>query len=66
VDSRLADATWRKSTRSDGGQNCVEVAVATGLVGVRDTKDRNGPTLAFGPGAWQTFLQGLGQARFLP
>ncbi|HEX7659039.1 MAG TPA: DUF397 domain-containing protein [Pseudonocardiaceae bacterium] len=49
--------TWRKSSYSaDNGGNCVEV----GLPGpeaflVRDTKNRAGGTLAFGPEAWQRF-----------
>ncbi len=37
---------WRKSRRSGGGDNCVEVAFASdGSVGVRDSKDRTGPVL---------------------
>ncbi len=33
-------AGWRKSTRSGGGDNCVEVATATdGHIGVRDSKN---------------------------
>jgi hypothetical protein len=47
--------TWRTSSYSgsNGGQ-CVEVATA-GLVLVRDTKDRTGAVLAFGPNAWREF-----------
>ncbi|MFD2767773.1 DUF397 domain-containing protein [Micromonospora eburnea] len=49
---------WRTSTRSaDGGGNCVEVADnLPGRVLVRDSKDRQGPVLAFGPAAWRAFL----------
>ncbi|GIG89869.1 hypothetical protein Pen02_48050 [Plantactinospora endophytica] len=49
---------WRKSTRSNtNGGNCVEVAAnLPGRVLVRDTKDRDGGTLAFGPAAWQAFV----------
>lgn len=44
---------WRKSGRSDGGSNCVEVAVATdSTVGVRDSKNRTGGVLEFTPGSW--------------
>ncbi|WP_372441618.1 DUF397 domain-containing protein [Plantactinospora mayteni] len=49
---------WRKSTRSNtNGGACVEVAAnLPGRVLVRDTKDRDGGTLAFGPAAWQAFV----------
>lgn len=42
--------------RRNGG-DCVEVADnLPGVVGVRDSKDPHGPTLAFGPAAWQAFV----------
>ncbi|MDW5322818.1 DUF397 domain-containing protein [Plantactinospora sp. KLBMP9567] len=49
---------FRKSTRSgNGGNTCVEVADnLPGRVLVRDTKDRDGGTLSFGPAAWQAFV----------
>ncbi|MEV0052813.1 DUF397 domain-containing protein [Saccharopolyspora shandongensis] len=46
---------WRKSSRSNETHNCVEVGFAPGLVGVRDTKDRDGGTLAFSWSAWRDF-----------
>ncbi|WP_326553049.1 DUF397 domain-containing protein [Micromonospora sp. NBC_01813] len=52
----LTKPRWRKSTKSDTGA-CVEVADnIIGHVLVRDTKDRDGGTLAFGPAAWQSFV----------
>ncbi|GAB3942683.1 DUF397 domain-containing protein [Micromonospora vulcania] len=49
--------TWRKSTRSNGSGDCVEVADdLSGLVGLRDSKDPAGPVLTFGPAAWSTFV----------
>ncbi|MFD0967625.1 DUF397 domain-containing protein [Plantactinospora endophytica] len=55
----LYRADWRKSSRSGGG-NCVEVAGnLAGVVGVRDSKDVAGPVLAFGPGAWASFVAGV-------
>ena len=48
--------SWRKSTRSSGGGNCVEVANGGALVGVRDTKDRAGGTLVVSSGAWREFV----------
>jgi hypothetical protein len=54
----LTGAEWRKSTKSSGnGGNCVEVADnLPGRVLVRDTKDRDGGMLVFGPAAWQSFV----------
>lgn len=47
--------TWRKSSYSgsNGGQ-CVEVATP-GRVLIRDTEDRVGAVLKFGPDAWREF-----------
>jgi hypothetical protein len=54
----LTGANWRKSTRSsNNGGDCVEVADnLPGRVLVRDTKDRDGGTLTFGPSAWRAFV----------
>ena len=47
---------WRKATYSSGnGGNCIEVATAGRTVAVRDSKDPDGPRLAFGTRAWQAF-----------
>lgn len=53
--------TWRRSTRSGGGNNdnCVEVATTPDLVLVRDSKDPHGPTLTLPQAEWQTFLDEL-------
>jgi hypothetical protein len=51
--------TWRKSTYSNGGENCVETASDAGTVLVRDTTNRDEGTLAFGPGAWVAFLTSI-------
>ncbi|MFH8385156.1 DUF397 domain-containing protein [Kitasatospora sp. NPDC018058] len=51
------ELVWFKSSYSinEGGQ-CVEVAETPGLVHVRDSKDKNGPQLAFDPAAWEAFV----------
>ncbi|MEU8373436.1 DUF397 domain-containing protein [Micromonospora sp. NPDC048894] len=54
----MTGAQWHKSTRSgSNGGSCVEVADnLTGVVLVRDTKDRDGGTLTFAPDSWQAFV----------
>jgi len=53
---RLGRAWWRRSSYSgtDGG-NCTEVAAVPGAVLVRDSKNPDGPRLAFGRRAWGAF-----------
>lgn len=49
---------WRKSSYSGGSDNsCVEVAFDAAQVGVRDSKNVTGPTLAFSPTAWRAFAR---------
>ncbi|WP_326563476.1 DUF397 domain-containing protein [Micromonospora peucetia] len=56
----LTGAIWRKSTRSNNGGDCVEVADnLSGVVGLRDSKDPTGPTLAFEPSDWATFVSAV-------
>ncbi|MGW0518558.1 DUF397 domain-containing protein [Crossiella sp. NPDC003009] len=54
--ARWARARWRRSSRSGTGADCVEVAWADGLTGVRDSKQPDGPVLEFAPAAWLAFL----------
>ncbi|GIL28479.1 hypothetical protein NUM_37330 [Actinocatenispora comari] len=46
---------WFKSSRSSSNASCVEVRFA-GAVGVRDSKDRSGPTLDVDAAAWRAFV----------
>ncbi|MFE2075163.1 DUF397 domain-containing protein [Streptomyces misionensis] len=49
---------WVTSSYSANGGQCVEVATnVPGTVPVRDTKDREAGTLAFGPDAWKAFTK---------
>ena len=57
---------WRKATySSSNGGNCIEVATADRTVAVRDSKDPDGPRLAFGVRAWQAFAAKLKGERSL-
>lgn len=59
--SRRVGNAWRKSSYSTTNSSCVEVAVTAEVVGVRDTKDREGGALAFDPRRWSDFLAMLGR-----
>ncbi len=62
----LSGAEWRKSSRSSSsGGNCVEVAGnLRGVIAIRDSKDPDGPKLAFTPAEWDTFSAGVRAGHF--
>jgi Domain of unknown function (DUF397) len=48
--------SWRKSSYSNTGANCVEIAKPrSGKVAVRDSTNPDGGTLSFSPDEWQAF-----------
>ncbi|MFF4922768.1 DUF397 domain-containing protein [Kitasatospora sp. NPDC001261] len=52
--------TWRRSTYSNGQGNCIEIADGlASTIPVRDSKDPNGPALAFTTEAWRAFVSGV-------
>ncbi|MFJ6213338.1 DUF397 domain-containing protein [Streptomyces sp. NPDC092296] len=62
----LAGAVWRRSKRSNGQAECVEVAfLDDGRVALRDSKDQGkGPALVFAPGEWRAFEGGMPDGAF--
>ncbi|TDC32141.1 DUF397 domain-containing protein [Micromonospora sp. 15K316] len=61
---QLADAPWRKSTRSQTS-NCVEVApVGAAAIALRDSKDPQGPVLLFNRAGWLGFIAGAKEGQF--
>jgi hypothetical protein len=60
----LSRARWKKSSRSSGNGQCVEMADLDGTVAVRDSKDPTGPVLIFTPAEWTAFLSGAKDGEF--
>jgi hypothetical protein len=52
-------SVWRKSSYSENGSDCVEVAFTTDRVAARDSKEPDGPMLMFGHAQWSAFLARL-------
>jgi hypothetical protein len=56
MESTDLESTWRKSSYSgNGGGSCVETASDSGVILVRDTKDRTIPALTFSADVWAGF-----------
>ena len=54
----VTGAVWRKSSYSgSNGGTCVEVGTAGLAVAVRDSKDPDGPLLAFAADTWKAFAE---------
>ncbi|MFI0407318.1 DUF397 domain-containing protein [Actinomadura sp. 3N508] len=54
------DVTWRKSSRSsEYGDNCIELAGLPEGVGVRDSKDPDGPKLLLGRNEFAALMAAL-------
>lgn len=59
-----AGITWRTSSYTNGGGNCVEVADLPDSVLVRDTKDRTRPPVHCSAPAWRAFVQAVRAGEF--
>ena len=62
-DDTMLQATWRRSTYC-GESSCVEVAVAGGSIGVRDSKTSDSPVLSFTREEWTAFVLGVKSGEF--
>ncbi|MEE1785209.1 DUF397 domain-containing protein [Streptomyces sp. SP17BM10] len=60
----LRKVTWCKSSYSTQGGNCIEVGSLSNLVPVRDSKDPEGPALAFPVEAWSAFVAAVRSGEF--
>ncbi|MFF1646355.1 DUF397 domain-containing protein [Streptomyces sp. NPDC051658] len=59
---------WFKSSYSNNGGACVEVAAnlvgSLGVIPVRDSKSQSGPVLSTSPAAFATFVAGVKAGEF--
>jgi hypothetical protein len=63
--SEFSSLDWIKSSLSMANGDCVEVAsLPDGQIGVRDSKDSDGPVLRFTPSEWTAFLGGVRNGEF--
>ncbi|MFJ4667714.1 DUF397 domain-containing protein [Kitasatospora purpeofusca] len=61
----MTPVSWRKSSYSGNGGNCVEIAPDfPGLAPVRDSKDPEGPALVFPADAWRAFVAAVQAGEF--
>jgi len=57
--------SWVKSSLSFSNGNCVEVAGLPGrTIGLRNSRDPEGPVLRFTPDEWHAFLGGARNGEF--
>ncbi|RAJ40495.1 uncharacterized protein DUF397 [Kitasatospora sp. SolWspMP-SS2h] len=66
TDVDLSELRWVKSTYSNNGGDCVEVAPAglPGRLPVRDSKDPQGPVLVFPEAAFTAFVAAVKSGAF--
>ncbi|WP_367134436.1 DUF397 domain-containing protein [Saccharothrix sp. HUAS TT1] len=55
----LSDIVWRKSSRSSGNNECVELAVAETSTSFRDSKAPVAGALAFRDAGYRRFLSAI-------
>jgi hypothetical protein len=57
---------WRKTRRSANNGACVELAPAAGQILIRDSKDQNGPVIAYSQFSWRLFVASAKTGHFDP
>lgn len=61
----LSEITWQKSSFSDAGGNCVEVAaLSDGRIALRDSKNPAGGVLLFTPAEMDAWIKGCKAGEF--
>ncbi len=62
--SEVEEAGFTKSSYSLEPHICVEVALESTNIWVRDSKHRSGPVLSFAPEEWSAFVKGVKNGEF--
>ena len=62
----MGNLEWRKARRSANNGACVELAPAAGQVLIRDSKDQNGPVIAYSQYTWLLFVAAAKTGHFDP
>jgi len=62
LDGNEPKIQWRRSSRC-ANQACIEIALTTTIVSVRDSDDPAGTRLDFPAPAWRAFLDGIRDGR---
>jgi hypothetical protein len=52
----MGNLDWRKARRSANNGACVELAPAAGQILIRDSKDQDGPIIAYSEYSWRQFV----------
>jgi Domain of unknown function (DUF397) len=62
----MGNLEWRKARRSANNGACVELAPTTGQIVIRDSKDQNGPVIAYSHYSWRLFVASAKTGHFDP
>ncbi|MFF7641879.1 DUF397 domain-containing protein [Streptomyces canus] len=52
----MTDPTWQKSTYSEEGSACFEIATTSTATHIRDSKTPTGPHITLRPTTWADFV----------
>ncbi|HVF14304.1 MAG TPA: DUF397 domain-containing protein [Acidimicrobiales bacterium] len=64
MSNQFSEEDFRVSSFTASGTSCVAVAMGDGLIGVRDSKNPDGPVLLFNDKEWRAFLNGVKAGEF--
>ncbi|WP_075734895.1 DUF397 domain-containing protein [Streptomyces acidiscabies] len=63
-DASTIDAAWRKSSKSGGHENCVELAPYQDGIAIRDSKSPDGPAILHSRSQIASLLAGIRTGAF--